>query len=177
MTNLLEEYRRRQQVKAVWPINDGVLFFNEGSLPGIICLTSAFSRGIDICDSCPSYQSALITELITFKEAPTYANIILHLHISPDMDLIEAINRSFPKSYRYEPYLAKGARDQEQWLWTFFMRTKPWTKLYNWNPEVLKWDWAEQAFWFANHASSVFQAFYGKIYSLAMINRNYILVD
>ena len=73
MTSLVEEYRKRHRIDCVWPVNEGVLFFNRMvhspkctetdkdhvedcknkiNEPALIAITSSFTKQLFYCPGC-----------------------------------------------------------------------------------------------------------------------------
>jgi len=184
MGSLLEEYRKRHQIDCVWPVNEGVLFFDLDDKPSVIALTSSFTKQLHVCPACPKNAHGICLEIFRSYRFPSCLQRVTHTHMPPDADLLEYIRSHVPKGDKSVPRICKSERDQERWLWGFFLEADPFHALPLWdkfvanheteNPELL---WIEQAFWTMLNLPDHLRRFYDTVYSVCMVNRRYILMD
>lgn len=195
MSNLLEEYRRRHGIQSVCPVNEGVLFFEKDAKPSLVVLTSSFTKHALTCPKCPSSPDAIALEIFGLASFPNCISSLSHSHILPDSDLLEYVRNHLTSGDRYIPYISKGERDQERWLWDFFQRTNVFSYsasvMFSWkrflscrqklsemyedvSTEV---NWLDEAMFMATNFPSYFEVFYNMIYSRFLINRHYILTN
>lgn len=176
--SLLEEYRRRHGIKGICPVNEGVLFFNLKDMPEAIVLTSSFTKQVSICPKCPNNSDGVCLETFRFKPFPRCIQRVSHSHISPEDDLITHLQNAFPNGDDLIPHVCKSERDQEQWVWEFFLRGCPCRHEDRWRDFLKKHKdltWLDQAYWVALNLPHLFEHFYQHVYSLCMINRKYTL--
>jgi len=165
MANLLEEYRKRHGIEAICPANEGVLFFEyEGKAP-LIVLMSTRNKALGSCVFC-SRDQRLVFELCCPAGNPELVRIVSHEHIAPDEDIM----RYIPKGYK--PYVSKGERDQERWLWEkFFLCVLSEKSRKSFRGQ----DWISGAVELISASPDSFDLFYENIYAPILINRRYIL--
>jgi len=181
MSNLLEEYRRRHRIPSVWPVNEGMLFFDFKKKPGLIAITSSFSKSVHACPACPENTEAIVLEIFRSYRFPHCVQRVIHTHMPPDADLLQYVRNHVPKGDKFDPYISPGERNQERWLWEFFLQSNPLSskaheqmaKLPCERPDLL---WLEQAIWMMNRQPEQFRTFYQNVYSICMVNRRYILM-
>lgn len=184
MGSLLEEYRKRHKISCVWPVNEGILFFEKQGKPAAIAVTSSYTKSLSVCPACPLNPDSIILEIYHLYKFPKCVKRITHTHMPPDADLIDYICNHVPKGEEYSPYISSGERDQERWLWELFLLTSPFAGHSKWesflqtqkttDPKLV---WLEQAFWATLNAPAQFKTYYNAIYSVCMVNRCYILTD
>jgi len=184
MGSLLEEYRKRHGIESVWPVNEGVLFFNRKGKPSLIAITSSFSKGFHVCPACPKNTDAIVLEVFSPYHFPHTIQRVVHTHMPPDADLLQYIRKHVSGGDGHEPYVSKGERDQERWAWEFFLQSQPFDQIDIWktileqqkkseeNPDH---HWLEQAMWAVEAHPEAFRNFYLGVYSLSLVNRRYIL--
>ena len=102
----------------------------------------------------------------------------------PDADVVDYIRSHVPKGEDYTPYVSKGERDQERWLWEFFKLTGVFEGLPGWKSfkehipsDEHGLDWFAEAWWAMQYVPDTFRRFYDQLYAIVAINRTYILVD
>jgi hypothetical protein len=184
MGSLLEEYRRRHHIDCIWPVNEGVLFFDQGDKPSVIAITSSFTKQLHVCPACPQNTHGICLEIFRRYGFPMCLQRVTHTHMPPDADLLEYIRNHVPQGEKSTAYICKSERDQERWLWEFFLATEPfrgvslWDKfMASYKPEDPELFWVEQALWTISNLPEHFRQFYENIYSICMVNRRYILMD
>jgi hypothetical protein len=184
MSSLYEEYRKRHGIGCVWPVNEGVLFFDCDKEPTLVAITSSFTKQLLVCGACAKNSESICLEIFRRYKFPYCVQRITHTHMPPDADLLDYIRSHVPKGEDYMPYVSAGERDQERWLWEFFKLTGAFSQMKAWSgfkerhkPEVTELAWLEEAWWVANQAPDTFRRFYEQLYSICMVNRHYILID
>ena len=182
--SLMDEYRRRHEIDSVWPVNEGVLFFETKGKPDLICITSSHTKSASTCPACPANKSGITLEVYQLQQFPQCAKQTIHLHMPPDGDLIEYIRRHVKHGNEYTPVITHGDRDQERWIWEFFLMSQAFYKREefaallqqqekdNISPDVR---WIEQAMYAMENYPDLYRTFYIQVYSLCLVNRTYIL--
>lgn len=172
MTSILEEYRRRHGLSSLTPVTEGLLFL-ESPRKQFICLTSSPSKQFVSCVQCRSMAVShkIILEVFQQGRFPNCCQALTHTHIDPDAELVEQINAL---GVTGDPFISKGTRSQEQWLWNFFKKSHP--RLGE--GVHLKFEsWQDEVFYYAMNHNRVFKVYYDNLYLPFMVNRKYILVE
>lgn len=187
MGSIFEEYRRRHRISTVAAITEGVLFLEKEGTPAAICTTSSHTKSIGTCRGCRSKTSEVVAELMVVTHFPNLYSPVCHEHISADTDVIGFISRFSPAIGKMEPYVSKGERDQERWLWNFFLAstqtkrglgTRAFAEMYSregrcQDPSM---SWIDDQFWLATNHADIYSQYYESVYSQFSINRKYLLL-
>lgn len=171
MSTLLAEYRYRHGINGIWPMNEGLLFFERNNEPALIAITSSFTKSINVCASCPKNSGGITLELFGLAKFPVCIQRITHTHMPPDSDVVNYVVNHVPNGEQYKPIVSTGDRFQEEWLWRFFIRSRAF------NGALKESFWIDQMMWVAKNKPKHFSIFYQQVYSICMINRTYILSD
>ena len=184
MGSLLDEYRKRHGIDGIWPVNEGSLFFDLNKKPSLVVITSSFGKNLDVCPACQDNKDAIILEIFRTYRYPHCTQRVTHTHMPPDANLLQYVGKHIDKGNQFVPYISSGERDQEGWLWRFFLRSEPFKQIAEWQ-EFLKHQktacqdpklkWLEQAMWTMQNAPDRYRTFYMNVYSNCLINRRYIL--
>ena len=176
MPSILEEYRRRHRIESINPIPEGVLFLSDGPAKRLVCLTSSYTKSTTLCEECASAPPKLVLELFKPSCIPYLIQLVVHCHIEPDADLLEVIQ--VVMGSRYVPFMSKGERDQEEWLWrTFRQAVGQGNGNRQQRREALQENWIADAIRLASNNPDLFSNFYEQMYSPLVINRRYILAE
>jgi hypothetical protein len=173
MASLLAEYRERHGLKCVFPLDEGMCFFDVNKKPGAVVLTSSHSRSAINCHNCLTPKNGLIGEIFILTNS---LKIEKHEHISPDTDLYEWVNNNISKKEgNYEPYVAESIQDVECWLWRFFTKHNNILPIRKWHNKEEPFRSIEQMLWAIRENQLLFGSFYKNVYNPIMLGRKYIL--
>ncbi len=182
--SLMDEYRRRHEIDSVWPVNEGVLFFERKGRPELICITSSHSKSASICPACPANKGGITLEVYRHHRFPQCAKQTIHLHMPPDGDLLEYIRRHVKQGDECIPVITHGDREQERWVWEFFLmsqafrghdRFAAFVERQQKDNEPAETRWIGQAMYTMERHPDLYRTFYIQVYSLCLVNRTYIL--
>lgn len=185
MSNLANEYRERHKLRCVSVVNEGVLFFEKNNTPFAICIISTYSKASTICDNCSMKTSRLVAEIyLPGSRSHFSSNTLLHSHdhVDPDVDVLAYVKKELGREC--EPFIPKDTRDQEKWLWNFYLKDKNMLRLLGKEfkefrknlPRNEPCNFISEMMWVAESRPAVMQIFYKKFYSIFLINRMYLLV-
>jgi len=183
MASLLEEYRCRHSIDCVCPINEGVLFFDHKQKASeLIAITSSTTKQLFVCPACSKNSDSICLEVFRRFRYPYCVQRITHTHIPPDADLLDYVHNHVPKGEEFVPYVAKGERDQERWLWEFFKKTGAFDKNISWEEnrktiQSSELNWLDEAFLASRSFCDIYRRFYEQVYTISMVNRHYILLN
>lgn len=184
MADLAQEYRKRHNLNSICLVNEGVLFFNdkEGK-PALMCNTSTHSKASTVCENCKPDTSKLTVEIFLDEEiGGVNHQTIRHGHIEADGNLLEFIYLAM-KDDSYVPYAAKSSRDQERWLWNFYVSSPirlcgsedNFETFRKTLPKKDPSNFISEMTWMAINNPSVMDIYYKRYYSIFLINRMYML--
>jgi len=188
MGSLLEEYRQRNGISGVWPVNEGTLFFNCNNRPALICITSSHSKAHKTCPACPANRAGITLEIFRCTKSKECYRREAHLHMPPDGDLLYYVERHIKDGAKYVPVIMHTERELEGWAWKFFLETQPFKGAAKTKFQALVDEqqqskegndtaWITQMAWAARKYPEQFRSFYLQVYSLCLINRTYILME
>ena len=193
MSDLANEYRKRHNLSGICFVNEGVLFLERKGEPALICISSTHSKSLTTCDVCSPNMPHLTVELCTgVKMSMTGYRVARHAHVPPDEDILEYIYTAMAEeencsmdSLLYEPFTSRNDRDQEEWLWRFYLHhCKPLASTTRRDFErfckrLSKGDpnnFIAEMTWCATHTAATIVNFYNSFYSSFLINRMYMLM-
>jgi hypothetical protein len=178
MNPLQNEYIKRHNIQHLCPLTEGVLFFEKNKKPHSVCLISSRHKGLRSCPVC-STTNEFIFEWFILDKFPRLHYDVMHQHITPDVNLFDFFKEHLPADCT--PYVSKGDRDQEEWLWkaltsvdrfsasgsSIAKKAQSCTDRSN--------TWLASIIYILQNSPDTFNTLY-EHYSYCLINRKYLLV-
>jgi hypothetical protein len=167
-------------------MNEGVLYFNNiKGEPSAVVIASTHSKASSTCPDCEPDTSKLTIEIYQDESLDGVNHqVIQHGHIDVGQDLLTSISKGIKSvsDEEYFPYKPKGNRDQERWLWRFFISSS--VRLCGAKEGLDKFrktlkknepsNFIAEMVWMLNNHSSVMDVYYKRYYSIFLINRFYM---
>lgn len=182
MSNLFNEYRKRHGFGSIGFVNEGVLFFNRKGSPALICTISTHSKSKNTCSGCNPDTALLVVEYFKDFDRQFFLICRHHGHVHPEADILE-YTHSVINLKSYKPFVSRDDRDQEEWLWKFFLKGNLFRKIDKKNLE--EWrifrktneDFISQMMWMSVYCKYLFDIFYRSLYAPFLINRSYLMLE
>lgn len=166
MTDILSEYTARHNLPlSIYPLTEGLVFFEHDNKNKYILLISSVSKSYKLCKECYENNNSIVFEILTFNSLYEPLVSQVHKHYNQEFDLLKEF-KSYVGNKCY-PIAINSHRKLEEYIWNTFITLKEIT-LKTQNSMI------DDMLFISSKNFSIFEQYYLNLYSPLVINRKYL---